>query len=272
MDYIYGLIEGLLKGLGEFLPLSSSGHRLILKNWITLPAQGSLALFAEIGALLAALLLCRKTLAGIIKGIGDAAEKAKKGRFRRKKAPKELMLLGFLLLASLPPAAAAVIKHFHDFTASISASLLWAGIGFLLNGGLLFIGSHSLCRKWEVMEMKGGHALKLGLFRAVAGMVPGLSPFGATAAMAMNMGFEPTFAAEFSILMAIPSLLGSILWKIGSVGSIFWGPALISLISAAFAGALAIFLVRILVKKEKFGLFMFYSLAAGVAAFVLNAI
>lgn len=273
MNYLYGLIEGLLAGLGEFLPLSSSGHRLMIGQLLDLPAEGHLALFGEIGALLAVLIACRKSLLGIARGIGESIKKAKAGKFRRKKAPRELLLLIALLIACIPPAAAAIVGIFYDYTAAIGQNLTWAGIGFLLSAGLIFIGSHSLCRNWEALELKGGQAFKLGLFRAIAGIVPGLSPIGTTAAMGMNMGFTPAFAAEFSILLSAPSLLGSILWRLGT--GVSWsgfaiGPAAISLVVAAVFGVFAIWLLRFLVKREKFGIFMIYSLAAGVAALVLQ--
>lgn len=273
MNYLYGLIEGLLAGFFGLLPLSSSGHRLMIGRAISLPSAEGLAFFAELGALLAVVIACRKTFFGMLKGFGQIVEKKKKGIYRRKKAPMDLMLLGYLLIACIPPFAAVIIREIYDYTEKFSQSLLWAGIGFLFSAGLIFIGAHSLCKNWKAEDIKGGHAFKLGLFRAVAGIIPGLSPLGATASMGMNMGFEPCFAADFAILLSAPSLLGSILWRIFGIGArsgFSFGGAVIAFAVAAISGYLAILLLRWLVKKEKFGLFLFYCLAAGIGAFVLN--
>ena len=254
------MIRGLVLGLGEILPISGMGHLTILEQANLMPS-GSTAP-AKLGVLLAVLLVYHKTVFGMLGGICAMIGGLYKGTFKWRKAGKDQMMAVYLMLASLPLILMAAFRQFI----AVSGGLLFTGIMLLVSAGLIFIGSHSLCRNWTVQDMKPAHALKWGLFRAVS-ILPGLSPSGVAISMGLNMGFDRQTALDFSMLLSVPAILCDLC--LGGGGA-FRPAGLAGLFAAAVTAAAAIFLLKWLVKKDRFGWFMAYCAAAGIAAIVLN--
>lgn len=260
MTYLYETIRGLVLGLGEILPLSGFGHLTILEQAGLLPA-GSTAP-AELGILLAVILVYHKTVWGMLTGICSMIKGSFNGTFKWRKAGKYQMMAVYLLLASLPLILMAVFRQYI----AVGGGLLFTGIMLLVSAGLIFIGCHSLCRNWTVQDMKPSHAIKWGLFRA-ASILPGLSPSGVAISMGLNMGFDRQTALEFSFLLTVPAILCDLC---SGEGGAFSLAGLASLAAAAVAAVAAIFLLKWLVKKDQFGWFTVYCALAGIAAIVLN--
>lgn len=275
MEHLQGLIAGILQGAGEFLPISGSGHRLLLDEIAAVPAQtAGLTVLMRLAVLAAVVLVYRKTVWQMITGFVAMVGGILGGTFKWRKASRYQMLAVYVLVALIPVGLMGLAQKYYDFTAKFAGNLLFVGIMMLATAGLLFIGGHSLCHGWTVLDMKPGHAFKLGLFRAVA-CLPGLSPTATTLTMGINMGFKGADAAEFSFMLSIPALLGGALWnikKVGTVAAVGVGPAMVAIIAAFGAAVGSICLTKWLVKKEKLGIVMIYCILTGVAAMVLNFI
>ncbi len=276
MNCLYSILLGLIQALGEFLPASGSGLLLMAKRVFGIPEaliqSPNLDAALRWGALLAVVIVFHKTLWGMITGIFAMVRGLFDGSFKWRKANKYQMMAVWLLLATLPMAVLAFIQQYYDVLGRWSENLIFVGAMLLVSGGLVFIGSHSLCRGWTALNMKAGHAFKLGLFQAVA-CLPGLSRIGTTYSMGCNMGFERMTAMEFSFMMAVPTLLGTNLLRLGTLtppAASEWGVLLAGFGAALVFGVGAICLMKWLIKKDRFGLTMYYCLAAGVAAIVLN--
>lgn len=275
MNYIYSVLLGAIQGLGEFLPVAGSGLLLIAKKLLGVPEEliQNPAMDAALrwGALLAVLLVFHRTGWELLKGLGSLIKGLFNGTFKWRKAGKYQMMAVYLLVATLPMAVLAFIQQYYNVLGRWSDHLLFVGAMLLVSGALVFIGSHSICHGWTAQEMKVGHALKLGLFQAVA-CLPGLSRTGTTLSMACNMGFERQTALEFSFMMAVPTLLGTNLLRLGALtpptpGE--WGLLAVGFGAALLFGALAAALMKWLIQKDRFGWTMYYCLAAGIAAVVL---
>ncbi len=260
MTYLYEMIRGLVLGLGEILPISGSGHLTILEQANLLPA-GNTAL-AQLGVLLAVVLVYHRTVWGMLTGICAMIKGSFTGTFKWRKAGKDQMMAAYLLLASLPLVLMAVLRQYI----AVGGGLLFTGIMLLVSAGLIFIGSHSLCRSWTVQDMKPSHAFKWGLFRA-ASILPGLSPSGVAISMGLNMGFNRQTALDFSFMLTVPAILCDLCSS--GVGALSLA-GLAGLAAAAAAAISAIFLLKWLVKNDRFGWFMVYCALAGIAAIVLN--
>lgn len=273
MEYLHSVIAGVLQGAGEFLPISGSGHRLLINKIVPFPGQpAGLTVLMQLAVLLAVLLVFRNTVWQMITGFAAMVGGIFAGTFKWRKASRYQMLAVYVLVALIPVGLMGLVQQYYDFTAKFAENLLFVGIMMLATAGLLFIGSHSLCHGWTVLDMKTGHAFKLGLFRAVA-CLPGLSPTATTLTMGINMGFKGADAAEFTFVLSIPALLGSVLWNIktvGTVAAVGVGPAAVAVAAAFLAAFGGICLTKWLVKKEKLGIFMIYCILTGVAAIVLN--
>lgn len=272
MNYIYGILAGLIRGLGEFLPISDSGHLLILKKLAVLPENGVPEALLHFAVLAAALILFHKTVWRMLTGFCSMLAGAFTGTFKWRKASRYQMMAVYVLVATLPLIAVEVVRSYYDFTAKWGGSLVFAGGMLLVTAGLIYIGTHSLCRNWTVQDMKPGHALKLGLFQAVS-VLPGLSRSGTALSMARNMGFGPEAALEFSFMLSLPALLVSGVADASSLAAMEasqWGVYAAAALAAMAAAIGAVCLAKWLIKKERYGIFSIYCGLAGIAALVLN--
>ncbi len=265
METLKIAIGGLLEGLASALPLSGSAHRLLFEKITqkTLPAGLELAVAA------AMLLFFYKTAWECIKGIGKMIADSKNNKFRWRKANRYQKMAIYAPVAAVPYWILVFLQKHYGFLEGVGESLLLVGFLLLANAGLLFIADHSIEKNWDLTDLTFGHTLKLGLFQG-ASLLPGFSRTGLTFGMARNMGFKAKAALEFSIMTAIPALLGKGLmtadWTM--TGRTFWVA-----MAAAVLGALGgLYLLKLLVKKENISVLMFYSAALGVAAMVLNFI
>ena len=260
MRTLITFLGGLLEGLASALPISASAHRLLFEKITdsTLPAGLGLAVAA------AMLLLFYKTAWECIRGIGKMITDK---RFRWRKASRYQKMAVYAPLAAVPYWILIFLQEHYGFLEGIGESLLLVGCLLIANAGLLFIGDYSVEKNWDLTDLSFGQALKLGLFQG-ASLLPGFSRTGMTFCMARNMGFQAQAALDFSIMTAIPALIGGSLMRMdfSMMGRTFWVA-----MGAAFLGALGgLLLLKLLVKKENVSLLMFYSAALGIAAIVLN--
>ena len=273
MTYIQAIILGLVRGLGWTLPISESGHFLLAKKIFEIPDtvlyHPGLDFLLQAAVLLAVAFLYRTTLLRMVQGVGAMLPALFKGTFRWHKASRYQMMAVYLVLSMLP----ILGVWFLSRAVGLKQNLLLTGLMLLLNAGILFLGTHSLCKNWTIQDMKPGHAFKLGLFQGAALFLPGLSQTGITLNMGINMGFKKEEALEYSFMLSLPVMTGSLLLRggeLGSLASLPLGPALAAAgvaLALAFGGVL---LLRYLVKKERFGVLMLYSAAVGVAAVIVN--
>jgi undecaprenyl-diphosphatase len=265
MNYLSSILGGLVQGFATILPISENGHRLLLEK----VGQAAPSPLLSIACGAAILLAFRKTLRQTAQGVGKALEAKKKGRFRPSKATHYQKMAVFAPLAALPYWILLVLQRYFGLLGGALQSTAVAGAMFLATAGLLYLGEHSLCKKYTVADMSGGQAFKLGLFQAVS-ILPGLSRTALTYCMGRNMGYERNAALEFSFMTMACALLGGELITLPK--TIFEiGPVLPWLASfgAAFAAAFgACLLVRWLAEKEKLGWLGIYCILAAVAVIV----
>lgn len=276
MNYLYSIVLGLIEALGEALPVAGSALLLIAKRVAPLPEamiqNANLDATLRWGVLLAVVLVFHKTFLQVVKGIGGLVTGLFKGTFKWRKASRYQMIAVYLLLTTLPMVILAFIQQYYNVLGRWADNLLFVGAMLLVSGGLVFIGCHSVYRGWSMQDMKAGHAFKLGLFQAVA-CLPGLSRTATTLSMTRNMGFDRQTAEELSFMMLIPTLLGTNLMRIGSLSFpavTDWGMLLTAFGAALVFGIGAFALVKFLVRKDRYGYSVFYCLAVGIAAIILN--
>ncbi|MDF1610419.1 undecaprenyl-diphosphate phosphatase [Hoeflea sp. YIM 152468] len=193
---IVGALLGLIEGLTEFVPVSSTGHLLLAGHFLGFKSPGnSFEVLIQLGAILAILSVYSVRLWRL------AADLPSSARARR--------FVGAILLAFLPAAVIGALAH--GFIKSVlfesTALICWVLIG----GGiiLLIIDRMKLTPKYtNVMDYPLPLALKIGLFQCLA-MIPGTSRSGATIAGALLLGADKRSAAEFSFFLAMPTMVGA---------------------------------------------------------------
>ncbi|MBP1857981.1 undecaprenyl-diphosphate phosphatase [Rhizobium herbae] len=193
---ISALILGLIEGLTEFIPVSSTAHVLLAGHFLGFKSPGNtFAVLIQLGAILAILLVYFQRLLSIARALPSSA--------------KARQFVLSILLAFLPAAVIGAIAH--DFIKSVLFETPMLICIVLIVGGVILyaIDRMPLKPKYrDVMDYPPSLALKIGLFQCLA-MIPGTSRSGATIAGALLMGTDKRSAAEFSFFLAMPTMAGA---------------------------------------------------------------
>ena len=253
MTWWQGVVLGVVQGLTEFLPVSSSGHLVVAERALGVARQGVVVEVALHVATLAAVLVVYRgrsweVLAGLSRGDG--------GSWRY------VALLG---LATIPAGLAGVLLG--EWFEQAFSSLAIVGVDFLLTGAILW-STRRLGARATVREPSWRAAGGIGFAQAFA-ILPGISRSGSTVAAALWAGVRPAQAAEFSFLMSIPVIAGAAVLELPKLGTEATGVAALPLVvafwAALLAGIAAIKLLVVLLERGAFHRFAPYCWVAGAA-------
>jgi len=247
------LFLGLVQGLTEFLPVSSSGHLVVFGTLLGLEPEGGL-LFevgVHVATLLAIAIFYRAKIAELGRGV-FAVDRA------------ALDYLGKLVVATLPAVLVALVAEGHLDRVLTSPEV--AAIGLLLTAMILWTTRSTLPRA-EQNAVGWGAALLIGVAQAFA-ILPGVSRSGSTVAMALALGIAPAAAAEFSFMMGIVAISSAAVLMLPDLGQA--SPEAISSLAlgcatALVSGILAIWLFVAVLRRQTFYQFAYYTFAVGTA-------
>jgi undecaprenyl-diphosphatase len=264
----HALILGILQGLTEFLPVSSSGHLVLCQNLFGLTEpEVFFDLVLHLGTLSAVLVFYRTECLGIIKELKTLFSFQ---RLRLAYRTRPLFRLGALILAgSLPTAVIGLL--FKDFFTSLFSSLLAVGVNLCLTALFLFLaGFRKEATVKSELEFPLWLALVVGFAQGLA-ISPGLSRSGVTISIAILLGMERSLALRFSFLLSVPAVTGAVLLSLkDSSRSIFPAEALAAgFVTAAVVGFLSLILLSFILKKDRFRVFVPWCLAVGALAIYL---
>lgn len=249
---------GLVQGLTEFLPISSSGHLAIAEYFLPgFEDPGVLfEIVVHVGTLFAVMLYLRREVALLLSGLRPGAE----GRYGRR-------LIGLLIVATIP----AVIAGFTVRSAIEESFESLAVVGFCLcvTGALLLYSKRLVAKEPPVglSDIGTTDALVVGLFQSVA-LFPGISRSGTTIVAGLGRGIAHETAARFSFLMSLPAIAGAavlMLPEASRVPASHLGGYLAGFLTAFAIGYLSIGIVIKFLASRRFHLFGYYCLAVGGA-------
>ncbi len=248
-EFLEAIVWGLVQGLTEFLPISSSGHLVVVPAFLGIDGPDlQTAALLHLGTLAAVVVFYWSDLRWLL-------------RFRTDSVARRV--IGLLALASVPAALGVV---FRDSISSLFASTSAVGVALLATGIVLWLSGLLKHGDGEVEEFSPRSALLVGLSQAAA-LIPGISRSGMTITTGMAAGLSRYEAARFSFLLGVPAIAAAGIFE--GYGVVAEGgiglPALVGVAVAGLSGYAAIkFLLRILVNV---GLrpFSYYCLAVGVA-------
>jgi undecaprenyl-diphosphatase len=247
---LQAIILGIIQGITEWLPISSSGHLVLAQNLFGLAPPVIFDVILHLGTLIVIFIVFAKDIKELCLGV-----------FKREK--KHLKMLLYLFLGSLPIAFAGLL--FNDFIKSIFHSPVTVGISLLFTALLLFLSKYP--RKDKKLTITNTFIVGLAQMLAI---LPGISRSGSTIAVGLMQGIKREEAARFSFLLVIPAILGATLLEIGNLGTITNMPALIAgTITSIVVGYIALRLLLHIIKKGKFYLFGWYCLALGIIVLLL---
>jgi len=259
MSWWDGLILGIVQGLTEFLPVSSSGHLVVAEAALGVRVSGVFVEVAlHVATLVAVLIVYWRRILELVMG----AITGKGAAWRS---------VGLLLLASVPAGVVGVL--FNDFFERTFHTLGIVGVDFLVTGVILW--STGRARPGDRPEPGARGAFAIGLAQACA-ILPGISRSGSTVAAGIWVGVDPVRAAEFSFLMAVPAIAGAALLHLPDLSraslAIGAGPLALSFVAALVSGVLAIRLLVRLLARRAFHRFAPYCWALGAVTLAWAAL
>ena len=204
MSYLQAIILGLVQGITEFLPVSSSGHLAILQSFFGLESTENHLLFdvlLHLGTLGAVLITYWGDIAGLTRE-GLVQLHLKKPRRRQKPDLLKQRMILFILLATLP---LVLVVFLRKAVTSLYENTFFIGFALLVTGGLLFAADRLGHGTKNERNATLGSVMLVGLSQALA-TVPGLSRSGTTISVGMFCGFERSFAVKFSFLLSVPAI------------------------------------------------------------------
>lgn len=263
MDILTAVLLGIIQGLTEFLPISSSGHLEIAKTILgddSLPKESLLMTLVLHGATaLSTLVVFKKDITEIIQGL-----------FKFKQ--NEAFYFSMKVIVSMIPAV-FIGLFFEDFiTQLFHQNILLVGMMLWITAGLLYFANRAEATN---KDLNFKNAISIGIIQAVA-ILPGISRSGATIALGVILGIDKSKAARFSFLMVIPLIFGSMAKSVLEINTLSSDINLMSLgfgfIAAFVTGILACKWMIEWVKNSKLWYFSVYCLIAGSAAVIYGII
>ncbi|MGN0504460.1 MAG: undecaprenyl-diphosphate phosphatase [Ruminococcus sp.] len=295
MEYIEYLIQGIVQGLTEFLPVSSSGHLNILQHLFGYTESNLfLNVMLHLGTLVSVCVFYHKLIIRLFKAFVSMVGDIFRGKFSWKNMDYDRNLLVMLVIGLVPLFLLFVpigngmkIKDLADIFSSDPKFFFVTGIALLATSLLLLTGiildkrRRSLIAAGKVKKKErytAADALVVGVTQVVAAIFPGLSRSGSTLAAGQARGISKQKALDYTFVLAIPSILAAAVLEFKDVietnalSNINWGAVLLGVAAAAIVGYLSIALFKWLLKTDKTYVFVIYTALAGAAVIIVSII
>ena len=263
-----------MQGLTEFLPVSSSGHLVIVQSVIRGFQQPG-ALFdvmLHFGTLLAVLFFLRREILNILiclipsgwsssfRGNRDAAQVS---------AGRKMAL--YIIIATI--CTGIIGLPFEDRIHQLFTSPQTVSLALLVTGALLFVSDRFQGRRLE-KDMNITDTLVIGIVQGMA-LIPGISRSGSTIAVGIFRGLDGTAAARFSFLLSIPAVLGALILELRYIEAVpphDMGTYLAGMVVAAVTGFLTLGLLLLVIKKRRLSIFAYYCWVLGISTLIIRMI
>ncbi len=302
MTFIDAIIQGVVQGLTEFLPVSSSGHLAITQHVTGTAGDGNLFfnVMLHVGTLVAVIAFYHKLVWSLVKEFFSMLKDFFTGKFKWREMNYERNMIVMLIIALLPlflmfipiPGTDMKVKDLADVFAG-SQILLVTAISLMITSVLLSLGIYFNNKntgagfkhmRGNSGETKGREsytpldALCVGLMQVAAALLPGVSRSGSTLAVGEMRGINKQKALDFTFVMAIPSILAAALLegvdavKNPELINVDLPVLIVGVVVSAIVGYMAIVLFKWFLKSDKMMIFVVYTAVVGIALLVISII
>lgn len=300
MSILDAIIQGIIQGATEFLPVSSSGHLSISQHIFGIELPGILFdIMLHLGTLIAVIFVYRGLVWRLIKEFFALCKDIVHRQFKWSEMSQDRRLLLMLFIGLLPlfllflpiPGTGMKVKDFSEQLAS-DQGIVIEGLALLATSALLFLGisANKRIRREKVAVNREGKrvvskgrrkihtvdAIVIGLTQCLAAVFPGLSRSGSTLSVGLLRGINQQTALDYSFVLGIPSIAAAALVSLKDLGSagekIGAAPLIVGMLTAMIVGFLAIKLLKWIVTTDKLELFAYYTLVAGGVITILGII
>lgn len=262
MTYLEAIILGLVQGLAEFLPISSSGHLALIQQAFGI-SEDNVLLFAvllHVGTLVSVFIVYWKDIWELIVELCLTFKDIFTGKGLRLEERPVRKLGVMIIIATIPTGIIGLL--FNDFFDSLYNSVVPIGVGLLITGCLLTVAEKMNAADKQIEKMKYKDALIVGIVQGIA-ICPGISRSGSTLFGSLMCNLDRTFAVKFVFLISIPSILGSAILEAPAaleqgMNMADFGPILVGMVVAAVSGLIAIKTMIKVVSSKKLNYFSYY--------------
>ena len=277
MTYLLSILMGIIQGVAEFLPISSSGHLALFQTFFGMENVEEKYMFFTVllhfGTFISVCVVYWRDILDMIRefflGIGALAGKKDTGVT----PPPARRMVMLIIIATLPLFVMVLLQDAVNklFSNSIMVSCALMATGFILFFSDRLAKGHKTVRNATLVD-----ALIVGCGQALA-VIPGLSRSGTTISVGMLRGFDRSFAVRFSFLMSLPAILGANILEIkdavdAGINMEELPMYIVGVVVAAVVGYFAIRLVKSLSDKGKFGKFAYYCWAMGLGSLIAGIV
>lgn len=262
MSYLEAAALALVQALTEFLPVSSSGHLVLMQRLLGNGAEIDILydVLLHVATTVAVLVYLRREIGDLLRALFGAAP-SEQGVF----AGYERKALAYVLLANLPTGVIGLL--IERFLVSYVTRPDIVGLMLMITGVLLW-GERLSAGERGIGEMRLTDALGVGVIQGIA-VLPGISRSGSTITGGLLLGLDRELAVRFSLLISVPAIAGAALLEVGKLRGLDRvpiGPYLLGMVVAGFAGYLAIDIIVRLVRARRFHVFAYYLWPLGLLA------
>ena len=276
MTYFEATILGLVQGLAEFLPISSSGHLALLQNWFGIEETKVLlfTVLLHVGTLISVFIMYWKDIWELIVELGLTIKDICTGKGLRMEERPVRKLGVMIIVATIP--TAIIGFAFKDFFDSLYTSVIPIGVGLIITGFLLVFAEKKGESTRGIKEMNLRNAIFIGTVQGIA-ICPGISRSGSTLFGSLVCNLDRKFAVKFVFLISIPSILGSAILEtpaaieagisLSQLGPVLWG-----MLVAAVSGVVAIKSMIKIVSDKKLSIFSYYVWILGLIVVIYGIV
>ena len=268
MNIPQAILLGIVQGITEWLPVSSSGHLVILQETLDIEASLFFDTMVHLGTLLVVLWIFRQEVVNVLKAFFEIVRDVIRGVPFKETLREDSHHFAFLIIIGTIPTSIIGLV-FREHLENLYTNLLAVGIALLFTGLLLFFtGRLTPARRHSISEMRTIEALIIGTMQGIA-IIPGISRSGSTIATGMYAGLNKELVTRYSFLLFIPAILGATIIQTHTVITegyeIDWLTTLVGTVTAMVVGYFAIHILLRVIKESKLHLFSYYCWALGLA-------
>ena len=272
MTILEAVILGILQGVTEFLPVSSSGHLALMQHFLGLrEPQVFFDVMLHLGTLGAVVIAYRRSIRELA---GASLSAVTNLRFYRQpiftiNGSTDLKLIWFILIGSVPTGAIAIA--FKQQLEALFVKPTVVAVMLMTTGVILQLPRLRRNTVQGDCPVRFWHSLLIGLAQGLA-IIPGISRSGATISLALLLGISPKQAARFSFLLSIPAILGAVLLKLKDVASISVSPIaiVVGTLTSFLVGYAALRVLLAVLDRGKLSGFSYYCFALGTGVLIFR--
>ena len=279
MPWWMAILLGIVQGVTEFLPVSSSGHLALFQSIGLVEDVHQRHMFFDVlmhmGTLVAVCVVYKKDLVEMFHAVLDLIRPGRRGN-HNVDAPQDSSKMRLALMLVIGTLPLVLVLPFRRAIEELGNRMWFVGLMLLVTGGFLYYSDRLVQGKRTETTMSVKNALTIGLLQGTIGTLPGISRSGITITGGMMGGLDRAFAVRFSFLLSIPAILGAnIVVLFTSISDVDWSLLpryLVGTVVAGITGFFAIKLVRVLVRKGSFGKFAYWCWTVGIIALIVSLV